>query len=92
MANLRLNRAGLRAMLKDSSVELDLERRMERVLAVARANAPVDSGAYRNSLHVETVEHPSRVVVRVVADVDYAMVLESRYGILSRALDAAGGR
>jgi hypothetical protein len=30
-------------------------------------------------------------VVRVVADVPYAHVLEANYGILSRALDAAGG-
>lgn len=91
-SRVKLSRQGMRDLLNDGSVISDLERRMNRALAVARANAPVDSGDYRASLHLETVRHPSRPVVRVVSDLDYAMVVESNTGNLSRALDAAGGR
>jgi hypothetical protein len=89
---IRLNRPELRDFLKGKQVEDYLSRRMERVLESARGDNHDDTYAYQNSLRIESVQHPSRVVVRVVADVDYAMALEAKYGILSRALDAAGGR
>jgi hypothetical protein len=87
-----LNGGGMRSLLKDSGVVDHLEGRMEDVLADAVANAPVDTGAYVDSLRLETVEHPTRTVVRVVADVDHALAVEAGTGTLSRALDAAGGR
>ena len=64
--------------------------RAERALSAARSAAPVDSGAYRASLRLEQAT-TDRAVTRVVADVDYAMVVEARTGNLARALDAAGG-
>jgi hypothetical protein len=64
--------------------------RAERALSAARSAAPVDSGAYRASLRLEQAT-TDRAVARVVADVDYAMVVEARTGNLARALDAAGG-
>lgn len=64
--------------------------RAARALAAAKSSAPVDSGAYRASLHLEQAT-TDRAVTRVVADVDYALVIEARTGNLSRALDAAGG-
>ena len=64
--------------------------RAERALAAAQAAAPVASGTYKASLHVEQAT-TDRAVARVVADVDYAMVVESKTGNLARALDAAGG-
>jgi hypothetical protein len=87
-----LKGAGMRALLKDAGVVGHLEDRMDNVLAEAVANAPVDTGAYVDSLHLETVEHPTRTVVRVVADVEHALAVEATTGNLSRALDAAGGR
>lgn len=64
--------------------------RAERALSAARSGAPVDSGTYRASLRLEQAT-TDRAVARVVADVDYAMVVEARTGNLARALDAAGG-
>jgi hypothetical protein len=56
--------------------------------SLGQGSAPVASGAYRDSLHIET-DHTDRMVKRVVADVDYALVVEANTGNLARALDAA---
>lgn len=64
--------------------------RAQRTLDAARADAPVASGAYKASLQLEQAT-TDRAVTRVVADVDYAVFVEAKYGILARALDAAGG-
>lgn len=74
----------------DHGIDALLDRRMARVLVAAQTSAPVDTGTYRRSLHVQTV-HTDRMVKRVVSNVDYAWVVEARDGVLSRALDAAGG-
>lgn len=58
----------------------------------ARADAPVDSGEYRDSLHVEVEMTPDGVVATVVADVRHAMIVESRDGTLVRALNKAASR
>lgn len=72
---------------------LDGQHGVERVLdglaheceQRAKASAPVDSGAYRDSIHIETV-HTDRMVKRVVADVPYAMAVEADTGNLARSL------
>ena len=86
---VRLNSAGMRALLKDPGVRADLVARGERVAAAARASAPVESGAYRASIGVTVDDHPSRVAVHVGASVPYGMEVEADHGTLSRALDAA---
>jgi hypothetical protein len=58
----------------------------EAVAAAARGGAPVESGDYQRSIHVEVVDHPSRVVAHVVADVPYAMVVEAATGNMARSL------
>ena len=85
-------------------VQDDLEQRMDRVVDVAKATAPVLTGAYRDSVH--RVEEPDPDgTVNVDAAVDYAYFVEhgtrqvDRNGhsihrphyTLSHALDAAGG-
>lgn len=70
-------------------VDALLRSHAEPVLAAAQADPHDASGAYEASLHIEE-DHTDRLVLRVVADVPYAMVQEARYGVLSRALDAAG--
>ncbi|WP_169515674.1 HK97 gp10 family phage protein [Glaciibacter superstes] len=67
-----------------------VKAKAEQVAAAARASAPVDTGDYRDSIHVEVVHTPFRVVAKVVADSDHAMLVESKHGTLSRALRAAG--
>ena len=87
----RLISQGMRQLLHDPRVTRELERRMGPVLSTAVANAPVDSGAYRDSLHLETVQ-TDRTVVRLVSNVPHAMVVQAATGNMSRALDAAGGQ
>lgn len=75
----------------DHGVAEMLDERIQRVLNDAQGRAPVLTGAYRDSLQVETVHNPTRMVKRVSSNVDYAMIVEARKGVLARALDAAGG-
>jgi bisphosphoglycerate-independent phosphoglycerate mutase (AlkP superfamily) len=65
-------------------------RLAKQVESAAKASAPVKTGTYAASIRAETVDHPTRVIGRVVADVDYALVVEANTGNLARALDAAG--
>lgn len=69
-------------------VEALLERSAQNVLGAAQSSAPVASGAYRDSLHIDT-DKTDRMVKRVVAEVDYALVVEANTGNLARALDSA---
>lgn len=87
---VKLNSGGVRGLLNDAGVRAELRRRMGPVLAAAQANAPVESGAYRASLRIEDAT-TDRAVVRVVADVDHAIVVEAKTGNLARAIDSAGG-
>lgn len=59
---------------------------------IARSDAPVLTGEYRDSINVEVEQTSEGVVARVVADVPYAMVIESREGTLARALGKAASR
>lgn len=91
MASTRitLNHRELQSYLDGQhGVEALLEEAAQRALDAAQGSAPVATGAYRASLHIET-DHTDRMVKRVVADVDYAMAVEANTGNLARALDAA---
>lgn len=59
----------------------------EEVAAAARASALVDTGAYRDSIHVEVESWPSRNVARVIASDPKAMLIESKTGNLVRAMN-----
>lgn len=87
---VRLISRGMKSLLNDDGVTRDLRRRADRVAAQARSTAPVDTGAYRDSITVEVAE-TDRTVVRVVAKDRKSHVIEARTGNLARALDAAGG-
>ena len=84
---IKLNSAGIAALLKSSDVRADLTARGERVLSSAQSSAPVASGAYRDSLRV-VQDTTDRAVVRVAANVPHAYVVEANHGTLARALDA----
>ena len=88
-SRLVLNHAEVQSYLDGShGVEGLLEASAQNALSAAQGSAPVSSGAYRDSLHIET-DHTDRMVKRVVSDVDYALVVEANTGCLSRALDSA---
>ena len=87
---VKLNSPGMKSLLNDADVRDDLTTRMERVLATAKANAPVRSGNYRDGLEV-VQDSTDRVVVRIVGRAPHSHLIESRTGNLARALDSAGG-
>lgn len=64
----------------------------ERALAIAKANAPVDSGDYRNGLKVVKAERGYRTAYLVVGTDRKTLLVESRTGNLARALKSAGRR
>lgn len=84
------NHVGMRELLNSDAVGDMLEGRMQRSLSVAKADPHDDTGAYEAGLHLERVR-TDRIGVRLVSGDWKGHILEARYGILSRALDAAGG-
>lgn len=89
-SNVKLNSAGMRELLTSAGLAAELHARAERIAAAARAVAPVASGEYRDSIHVEDEVHGDRVVSRAYADAPHAMVVEAAHGTLGRSLDAGG--
>lgn len=86
--NVKLNSRGVQRLLDgDGGVRELLHSKAEPVLSAAQADPHDASGDYEASLHIEEAR-TDRLVVRVVADVPYAMVVEANYGVLARALDA----
>lgn len=85
---VKLNHSGMAELLKSSEIRDELTERAERVLSAAQDSAPVDTGAYRDGLHLEQ-DTTDRAVVRVVSGDFKGHIIEANLGILSRALDAA---
>lgn len=88
MAKIKLNGRGIEELLNSSETRDLLTERAESVLSAAVSNAPVASGEYQSSLHIEQ-DTTDRAVVRVVSDAPHARVVEANTGNLSRALDSA---
>lgn len=85
-SQIKINHSQIQSYLDgDHGVEAKLEEQAQEALSRAQSSAPVESGAYRDSLHIET-EHTDRMVKRVVADVPYALVVEANTGNLARSL------
>ena len=75
-----MNSAGGRAMTRGAA---------EKALGVAKANAPIDTGAYRDGLEVKAVQHAHRTTYMVVGTDAKTMLVESKTGNLRKALKAA---
>ncbi|MFI5974803.1 HK97 gp10 family phage protein [Streptomyces sp. NPDC051452] len=94
MSGFKPDHAAIAALVHEEFVQADLRERAARVVEVAKTNAPVDTGRYRDSIHAEDGPDGS---VLIVSDVDYAAVVE--YGrrndsrpahhTIANALDAA---
>lgn len=84
-AKVTLDSAGMRELLTSGQVRAALTPVAEAVAARARANAPVDSGEYRDSITVLS-DTTDRAVERVVAVDDKSHVIEARTGNLARSL------
>lgn len=85
---VRLINRGMSDLVNERGIREHLMPIAERIADAARASAPVATGRYRDSIHVEA-SSTDRSVVRVVADAPHAMLVESRTGNLSRALGSA---
>lgn len=90
----RLNSAEIQKMLnaegRYSGVRDDLTDRMERALSYAESNAPVLTGNFRAGLKLRQ-DTTDRAVVRLVGTAPHTHLVETRTGLLARALDEAGG-
>lgn len=76
-------------IMRTAGVERLTDAAAERALAIAKADAPVDSGEYRDGLHIEHRQSRYRRVTRVVGDDAKTLLIESKTGNLARALKKA---
>ena len=82
---VKLNHAGMAALLKSDGVRSALTPKAEAVLAAAKASAPVESGTHRDSGHIEH-DTTDRAVERVVFDSDHSLIVEANTGHIARSL------
>lgn len=61
----------------------------ERIAEIARATAPVKTGAYRNSITTADAPRRGRHVTEVIASDPAAVAIEARFGTLARATNKA---
>lgn len=76
-------------VLRSGPVEQACETTAEAALAVAKANAPVKTGAYRDGLTIVKVPHAYRDTYQVVGNDPKTLWLEMKTGNLKRAIKAA---
>lgn len=89
MLGFKMNTGGVGELLKSDGVRAFVTEKAEPVLAAAQADPHDDTGDFEAGLHIEQAT-TDRAVVRVVSGDWKGHILEANYGILSRALDAAG--
>lgn len=87
---VRLLNSGMAQLLNSDEIRDELTRLARPVLAAAKADPRDDTGAFEDGLVIEQ-DTTDRAVVRVVSTDPKGHILEARYGILSRALEAARG-
>lgn len=75
--------------LNSTGVRTAIDLAAERAAAEAKATAPVDSGTYRDSIHVEHEQGEHRQVALVVADAPHALWVEVNTGNLAKAIRKA---
>lgn len=91
MGQFILRNKALADFLKSEEAREVCEPIAEATLARAKADAPVRTGAYRNSLKIVN-DTTDRAVVRVGSSLPYAGLVEALTGNLARALNGGGGR
>ncbi len=76
-------------ILHSAGVQALTRRAADKALAYAKANAPVDTGAYRAGLRIQPVQHAHRTTLMVVGTDPKTLLVESQTGNLRKALKAA---
>jgi hypothetical protein len=92
MAQVELDPAGVRDLLRSAEVEADITRRAEAVADAARSqNIRVSGvpGADELPIRVRVHRGPNRVSARVAVDHPAGLAVEAKHRLLGRALDAA---
>jgi hypothetical protein len=89
---VNFNSAFFDDIMKSAGVEKLTTEIAETGLAIAQANAPVDTRAYRDKLHIEVKDTRWRKVIRVVGTDPKTLLIEAKTGNLARALKAAKKR
>jgi hypothetical protein len=84
---VRINHAGMAALLKSDPVRALLHEKAEAIADRARSSAPVDKGEYQDSIRVVS-DTTDRAVERIVATAPHALIVEAKTGNLARALGA----
>ena len=84
--SVEFNNSFFEGILRDARVDTLCRAKAEAALAIARATAPVDTGAYKNGLVVEPSESAHRRSWRVVGHDPKTLLIESKTGNLARAL------
>lgn len=95
LVNIEIDETALQSLLTAPGVTRDMRARGRRVVQAAKATAPVDTGEYRESIHMEDGEDSE---VLVVASADHSIYVElgtrvrghPAHHTLTNALDAAG--
>lgn len=96
LVNIEIDEAAIESLLAAPGVRRDMRARGRRVVQAAKLSAPVDTGEYRDSIHLEDGAGDGEVLV--VADADHSIYVElgtrvrghPAHHTLSNALDAAG--
>lgn len=90
--DIRFNQDTLDAILRSPEVVEQTRMVAESGLRTVQAAAPVVTGDYKRGLRVERHESRYRTVWRVVGRDRKTMLIESRLGVLARALKTLGRR
>lgn len=96
LVNIEVDEAAIQALAASPGVKRDMRARGRRVIRSAKDTAPVDTGEYRDSIHLEDGDEDGEVLV--VASADHSIYVEHgtrvpghpAHNTLSNALDAAG--
>jgi len=97
LVNIEVDEAAIQALAATPAVKRDMRARGRRVVQSAKDTAPVDTGEYRDSIHLE--DGPGDSEVLIVASAGHSIYVEHgtrvpghpAHNTLNNALDAAGG-
>ena len=87
-SNFTLNYKGVGELMRQDSMRAHLERQAKAVEDMAKDIAPVKTGEYRDSIESGTFDDGDRFTGYVAATVPYALAVEIKDSVLTRALDA----
>lgn len=86
---VKFNQVYFEDILKSAGVQQLTMAKANEVCSYARSHAPVDTGAYRDGLHVEMHDYAHRAGALVVGDDKKTLLVEIKTGNLAKALKAS---